>query len=284
MVRLSRLPEGDSEEKIPPFTTFSLDVDTIPDESLRAELTGIGEGYTTRTSLSRLMIVSQSEWPALMRVDADKIPAEDQEIRVEVRYVMREGLAELGPDLYAKAFEGNPPADQAELEDRMREMIAQHFAESAEDFLRARLTKDFMEDADFQMPMSYFSKLYQASADTQSADYEESFQSFVKWFRLDLKIRTVLVEAGWEITDEDVKMSTARFLADYLAQSGMRQDMGVLMGYVDKYLENKDNRSRMEDTARRTKLGYLLRNRISTNEVEVTEEEYRKLLQTFQEQ
>jgi len=284
MIRLARLPVADAQDSIPPFTTFSVDIDTIPDHSLRAELTGIGEGYSTQTSLGRLMNAPQSEWTALMRVEADRIPVAEEELKLEVRYVIREGLAELGPELYAKAFEGNPPADQSELEERMRDMLAQHFVESAEDFLRARLTKDFFDEFDFEMPTLYLAKLYQSTTESQSSDQEESFQSFLKWFRSDMKMKVALEEAGWDITEEDVKMSAARFLADYFAQSGMRQDMNVLMGYVDKYLENKDNRFRMEDTARRHKLGYLLRNKINTNEVEVSHEEYRSMIQTFNEQ
>jgi FKBP-type peptidyl-prolyl cis-trans isomerase (trigger factor) len=219
-----------------------------------------------------------------MRVEAEKIPASGEELRLEVRYVIRDGLAELGPDLYAKAFEGNPPADQSELEDRIRDMLAQHFVESAEDYLRARLTKDFLEEFDFDLPKSYLSKLYQTTSESQSTNQEESFQSFLKWFSADMKMKVALEEAGWDITDDDVKMSTAQFLADYFSKSGMRQDMNMLMGYADKYLENKDNRFRMEDVARRNKLGYLLRNKISINEVEVTHEEYRNMIQTFNQQ
>ncbi len=284
MIRLSRMSSDESQDTIPPFTTFSVDIDGIPDESLRAELTGIGEGYTTLTSLGRLMAAPHAEWPALMRVEAEKIPASGEELRLEVRYVIRDGLAELGPDLYAKAFEGNPPADQSELEDRIRDMLAQHFVESAEDYLRARLTKDFLEEFDFDLPKSYLSKLYQTTSESQSTNQEESFQSFLKWFSADMKMKVALEEAGWDITDDDVKMSTAQFLADYFSKSGMRQDMNMLMGYADKYLENKDNRFRMEDVARRNKLGYLLRNKISINEVEVTHEEYRNMIQTFNQQ
>lgn len=285
MIRLARFPVGDTQEGIPPFTAFSVDLDSIPDVGLRTELTGIGEGYSTRTSLKHLMKAPASEWSALMRVEEDKIPASGEELRLEVRYVIREGLAELGPELYEKAFEGNPPADQAEFEGRIRDMLTEKLVESSEDFLRARLMKDYLNEDDFDLPISYLSKLYQSTADVQSADqHEDSFQSFLKWFRSDMKMKAALEEAGWDITEEDVKMTAARFLADYFAQSGMRQDMNALMEYADKYLENKDNRFRMEDTARRNKLGYLLRNKVTLNEVLVTDEEYRNLIQTFNKQ
>jgi trigger factor len=285
MIRLARLPLGESQENIPPFTAFSLDLDPIPDDSLRAELTGIGEGYTTQTSLSRLMNSPRSEWSALLRVEEDKIPPSDEELRLEVRYVIREGLAELGPDLYAKSFESDPPANHAEFEDRVRDMIARNFVESSEDYLRARLMKDFFDESDFEMPVSYLMRLYQSTAEAQSSDKrEESIQSFLKWFRADMKMKAALEEAECDITEEDVKMTTARFLSDYFARSGMRQDTNMLLDYVGKYLENKDNQFRMEDSARRNKLGYLLRSRISVREVDVTEEEFRKLIKTFNEQ
>jgi len=285
MIRLARLPHGESQEPIPPFTAFSVDLDPVPDDSLRAELTGIGEGYTTLTSLSRLMNSPRSEWPALMRVEEDKIPPSDEELRLEVRYVIREGLAELGPDFYAKAFESDPPADYSEFELRVREMLSRYFVESSEGYLRARLTKDFFDESDFEMPMTYLSSLYQSTAEAQSSDkQEESFQSFLNWFRSDMKMKAALEEANWDITEEDVKMTTARFLSDYFAQTGMRQDTNVLLGYVDQYLEKKDNQFRMEDSARRTKLGYLLRSRINVREIEVTEEEFRELIKTFNEQ
>lgn len=85
MIRLARLPKGESQEEVPPFTAFSVDLDPIPDDSLRAELTGIGEGYTTQTSLSRLMNSPRSEWPSLLRVEEDKIPQSDEELKLEVR-------------------------------------------------------------------------------------------------------------------------------------------------------------------------------------------------------
>ena len=285
MIRVARIDKSPAGLTIPPFTAFSIDIDTIPDERLRAELTGIGEGYSTRTSLAQLLHVPLSDWPQLMRVGPDKIPPADEELRVEVRYVIREGLAELGPELYAKAFEADPPADQGEFEDRIRIIQTEQIGESSENFLRARLVRDYLDAVDFDLPLAYLSRLYQSTQEGKAnGEPDESFQAFVNWFRSDLKTRAALEEADWDITDDEVKLEAIRHVSGVFAQSGVQQDRSAVFEYADKFLQNKDNRFRMEETARRVKLGYLLRSRVEVKEVEVSDEEYRRLIKTFNEQ
>ncbi|MFN3529194.1 MAG: trigger factor [Bacteroidia bacterium] len=278
-LRIKELDEN-AEVKTDGMVTVSLvKLAEVADEALRNELTGTSKDYSTRTNLALIFGDDASKIAAGIKKTEEELSSIGREVEITVSNVMREGLAEMNEEFFAKVFGSEEIKTEADFMARIKLELGRSLEAEAERYLRNQLTEAFFKTDGIELPDEFLKRwlLTNAKNPIDQATLDTQYPEYAKQLRRDLLIDKVMEMNAIEIQGEDIVNQAKGLLYRQFSSYGIPMDDAMLQKYAIDYLQKDDNYTNIYYSLKYAKVEEYLLEKANIEEKPIAFEDFKKL-------
>jgi trigger factor len=278
-LRIRELDEA-GEIKVGGLVTVSMvKLADLADDALRAELTGIGKDYATRTQLELIYGNDTAAIAAGVKKSEEELALINRAVEITVSNVMREGLAELDTTFFNKVFGNEDIKTEVDFTDRVKLELGRSLQVEAERYMRNQVMEAFFQTDGIELPDGFLKRwlLSNAKNPVDAQTLEQQYPEYAKQLRRDLLIDKVLEVNNIEIKGEDIVEEAKGLLYRQFSSYGIPMDDQTLQKYALDYLQKEDNYSNVYYSMKYRKVEDFIREQVQVKEAPMSFQEFEKL-------
>ena len=216
------------------------------------------------------------------QLDVEESEAKDVigEFSFRVESVSREVPAELNQEFYDQVFGPEQATDEASFREKVREAIADNYRQESEALLARNIRNHLVENTDIEIPRDFLKRWILATNKEEITEeqLDNEFDDYIKEMKWSLLSNKIAEDREIKVEHEEVKQQAREAV---FAQFGGMMNSDLMNDerfdpIVDNYLqgENGNNYMRIFNQARADKVLNEIKQAITTEEKEVTLEEF----------
>ncbi|MBC8316185.1 MAG: trigger factor [Bacteroidetes bacterium] len=205
----------------------------------------------------------------------------DLTLSIKVKEITHMEPAELNVELFTKVYPGENIETEEDFRERVKQDAAASFTGETDKFLFQEIIKKLTENKEISLPDEFLkrwlldhdeNKLSQEEIEKQFPDFATS----MKWQLIENKL---IKDHNIEVTDEEIRGYIRTHLLRQVSQEFADPEMMKKYdSIVDAFMQNKEQVKQINDQLYNAKLMSLFREKLTLKPVEVTYEEFIKLV------
>lgn len=223
---------------------------------------------------------NETELSSFLKINKDEVKNYQGDFSFEIKEITRYKEAELNPELFDKIFESGTVKTEKELEERVKELIAQQIAPESDFRFLLDARKELEEKAkDAQFPDAFLKRwLLASNTDRTEESVEEDYPKIIKDLKFHLIKEQLIKDYDIKVETEDIREYAKQATRAQFAQYGMNNIPDQLLeNYAQEMLKKEETVRNLIDKAVEDKLIAALKEQVTLEEKNVTVEEFKEL-------
>ncbi len=192
--------------------------------------------------------------------------------------------AEINQEFYDKIFGKDEVKSHDEFTERLKESLKINYDNETDDYLINQIMTKLVTETSIDLPEQFMKSWLKKNEEDEMNDQEkdDSLENYKKRLKWNLITSKISKENNIETTPEEVKERTKTMFRQQFASYGMIQGLEENIDqFTNNYLqkENGENYLKVREEIQVRKVLDLIKERIKTEEKEVTLEEFKKIIQ-----
>ena len=213
----------------------------------------------------------------LLDLEDAETDIEGKSFDIKIDGITRVTPAELNDDFYAEYDPSGTITSEGALRDDVKEKQSAGFQQQADGMANFAIQKHLVENTEFELPTEMMRKINEG----EDSDYD-MFERGVKW----MLIRNKYAEdKDIKLEYEDIKAEATDSLIRMMG--GQRPDFltdDFVDNYVQRILNDEEQRNQMSSTAIEKKIMQALRSEVTLQEVPMSSDEFNETIKKFNEE
>ncbi|MDR3250207.1 MAG: trigger factor [Tannerella sp.] len=219
---------------------------------------------------------AEAEISSLLKIEKDAVKGMKSDFTFEIKEITRYKKAELNEDLYDRIFGKGAVGDEASFREKIGETVTAQYNSESEWIFKKKMRKMFVDKlSGIAFADDILKRSFLASSEKMTEeDLEKEYPEILEDLKYRLFREELLKENNVTVEDSEVEEQARSLTRIQFAQYGMFSvPDDVLEKYVKGMLGNEETRANMVDKAIEDKVSAVVKDMITVEEKEVTEEE-----------
>jgi len=191
--------------------------------------------------------------------------------------------AEINQEFYDKIFGKDEVKSHDEFTDKLKESLKINYDNETDNYLNNQIMTKLVEETSIDLPEQFMKSWLKKNEKNEMSDQEkdDSIENYKKSLKWNLITSKISKENNIETTPEEVKERTKTMFRQQFASYGMSEGLEENIDqFANNYLQQEDGKNylKVREEIQVRKVLDLVKEKIKTEEKEVTLEEFKKII------
>ena len=259
-------------------STFSILVDTIPNEELKAQILGANKGDKVRFDIYQL---EQNNDEKHIRKYLLNVTDEDEDVAIgnlfegTINDITRNVPAELNQAFFDKAFGEGTINSEEEARAKIEEGIRSYYDKQMDNLANRKFQDQLMEANPLDFPNEFLKKwLKFTNTDLQDDQLDTQFDSFIEGLKWTLIRGKIIKKFNLEVSDDEIFEAFKNRIRDYFQGYG---DELVVLNTANRLMEDEQQVDQMYRELMSSKIFEFAKETAQLSINSITTEEFNKM-------
>ena len=258
----------------------NLIIQYIRDEELKKELIGMKVGDKAEFDLVKA-VENETEAAGMIGVKKEELSNYNPLFRFTVENISRIEPAELNEELFEKALPGSDIHTEEDFRKEIAGQLSKQYQVDSDKHFRNEVMKKLIAETGLDLPENFLRRwLTEANKEEFTAEQvDQEFPALTDTFRWQLIESHLITSNKIEVTREEVSDYLASFMRMQMKQYGQENvDQSLIDGFVKNIMGNQEEIKKVYDDLFDKKLMALYKEKLKLNEVEISFDDFVKLV------
>ncbi|NQX93154.1 MAG: hypothetical protein HRT74_13700, partial [Flavobacteriales bacterium] len=256
----------------------TIGLEFVEDKKTKKALTGLKTGENIVVDPAKLA-KDQEDLGRILGISEEEVAGLTGKFKLTVNDIKRLNPAEINDELFSKAFPSEEIASEDDFRAKIKSDLEGMFQSDAENLFKRSFAKKLIEDADLTLPDEFLKRWIKTANEEPISDeqIENDYPNYAENLKWQLIQNKVIEDEKLEVTPDELKDHTAKYIQRNYQQYGMTLDGEQLDSMVQSTIANAEERRRLFETLYEHKVVDALKEKVKIKEKPVKYDKFLEL-------